>query len=63
MMLVSPWIGWNITAKWLAKPAPDVNRASGGSRPADVLKEFRKKEKIAQSQLTVEPRMEYSIRT
>jgi len=44
-MLASPWIGWNITAKWVANPAPDVNRASGRCRPADVLRGFRKKKK------------------
>lgn len=63
VMLVSPWIGWNITAKWVANPAPDVNRASGRSRPADVLKNLGREKKIPQSQLTIGPRMGYSIRT
>ena len=44
MMLTSPWIGWNKTAKWEANPAPDVNRASGRRRSADVIKEFRREE-------------------
>ena len=50
VMLASPWIGWNITAKWEANPAPDVNRASDRRRPADVIKGFRgrKEDRISQ---------------
>jgi hypothetical protein len=60
VMLISPWIGWNTTAKWEANPAPDVNRALDKRWPVDVIMGFRKAKK---SQPTIRPRMGYSIRT